>query len=276
MRNKWKFLTTSIVAVFLLNVSCSGTVLADNLDTYRNLLQKKVYTIKYSNITPEPRKTNKDKTTLLGSNNMETGKLDQLTYKATESVVVSDGNKRYEEVGTNQFKTCRFQNGDDTYVFTKLNDQGKVTWFGNKKGEVIARQTNYLSATMMGDSFGNGTVTRLLNACLPNDQKEKDMLRYKKVGEGWLGNGLNYIDYQSEVSGYLEAIRYYFNGNTLVKIASGMYTLNASGEVVNGWRNIIKINEFSPVADISYLKLPEGLIDKTKREKKTAGEDEKK
>ncbi len=276
MRNKWKFLTTSIVAAFLLNVSCSGTAVADNLDTYRNLLQKKVYTIKYSNITPEPRKTNKDKVTLLGSNNMETEKIDQLTYKPTESVVVSDGNKRYEEVGTNQFKTCRLQNGDDTYVFTKLNDQGKVSWFGHKKGEVIAGQTNYLSAAMQGDSFGNGTVTRLLNACLPNEQKEKDMLRYSKVGEGWLGNGLNYIDYRSAGSGYLEAIRYYFNGYTLVKIASGMYTLNASGEIVNGWRNIIKINEFSPVADASYLKLPEGLTDKTKREKKTAGEDEKK
>ena len=140
----------------------------------------------------------------------------------------------------------------------------------------MATPVNWLSIVTLGDSYGNETVTRLLNACLPNEQKSGEMPRYNKVGEGWLENGMNYIDYRSAGKGNsFEAIRYYFNGNTLVKIASGLYTLNASGEVVNGWRNIIKINEFSPVADQKYLKLPEGLVDKTKRAKKEEKKGEK-
>lgn len=45
---------------------------ASNLDTYRNLLMNKKYTIKYVNITPE-RITNKDKITLTGNNTMSNG-----------------------------------------------------------------------------------------------------------------------------------------------------------------------------------------------------------
>ena len=269
MRNKWKMATAAMAASFIMNAALCGNAFADNLDTYRNLLLKKVYTIKYTNITFEARQTNRDKVSLIGNNYMDIGKVDALLYKPTQSVIVSDRDKRYEEVGNEKFTSCRLQVGDKTYVFTRVKDKDdKISWYGSKKGEVIADKTNRYAQLLQGDSYGNETVTRMLNACLPNNRKGAGVTTYTKVGEGWLDNGLNYIDYRSDGKGSFEAIRYYFKDWTLVKIASGMYLLDNNGEIIDGKRNIIHITEFKPVAEEEYLNLPEGLKEKTKKKKK--------
>ena len=268
MRNKWKMTTVAMAASFVMNAALCGTAFADNLDTYRNLLLKKVYTIKYTNVTFEPRQTNRDKVSLIGSNYMDISKVDALLYKPTQSVIVSDRDKRYEEVGNENYATCRLQLGDSTYVFTRVKDKDKFVWVGSKKGEVMADKTNRYAQLLQGDSYGNETVTRMLNACLPNNRKGAGITTYTKVGEGWLDNGLNYIDYRSDGTGSFEAIRYYFKDWTLVKIASGMYFLNSNGEIIDGKRNIIHVTEFKPVAEENYLKLPEGLKVKANKKKK--------
>ena len=268
MQNKWRVATTAVAASFLMNVALCATAFADNLDTYRNLLLKKVYTIKYTNITFEPRQTNRDKVSLIGSNYKDISKVDALLYKPTQTVIVSDRDKRYEEVGNENYATCRLQLADNTYVFTRLKDKdNKIVWIGSKKGEVMADKTNRYAQLLQGDSYGNETMTRMLNACLPNSRKGAGITTYTKVGEGWLDNGLNYIDYRSDGTGSFEAIRYYFKDWTLVKIASGMYLLNNNGEIIDGKRNIIHITEFKPVAEESYLNLPEGLKVKEKKKK---------
>ena len=272
MKNKWKKAVAAIAACFFMDAALCGTAFADNLDTYRNLLQKRVYTIKYANITFEPRQTNRDKVTLMGYNYMDIGNVLALMYKPTQSIIVSDKDNRYEEVGNEQFAQCRLQLGDKTYVFNRRTEKDKdkkdiVTWYGNKKGSVIADPTNRYAQLMQGDSFGNETMTRMLNACLPNDRKGAGTATYTKVGEGWLDNGLNYIDYRSDAQGSFEVIRYYFKDWTLIKIASGMYILNNNGEIVDGKRNIVLINEFKPVAEEEYLKLPDGIKETTKKKK---------
>jgi hypothetical protein len=275
MRNKWKTATLAVAASFFMNAALCATAFADNLDTYRNLLMNKTYTIKYVNITFEPRQTNRDKTTLIGSNYMDIGKVDALLYVPTQSVIVSDKDRRYEEVGYDAFTSCRLQLGNKTYVFTRTKVKDTYTWFGTKKGEVVSTKTNRYAQLLQGDGYGNETMTRMLNACLPNNRKGAGTQTYTKVGEGWLDNGLNYIDYRSDASGSFEVIRYYFKDWTLIKIASGMYILDKNGEIVDGHRNIIHITEFKPVAEEDYLKLPEGLKDKTKGAKKdAAGEGE--
>ena len=275
MRNKWKMITAAIAASFFMNAALSATAFADNLDTYRNLLLKKTYTIKYTNVTFEPRQTNRDKVSLIGSNYMDIGRVDALLYKPTQSIIVSDKDRRYEEVGNDVFTSCRLQLGNKTYVYTRIKVKDVVTWFGTKKGEVVSSKTNRYAQLLQGDGYGNETMTRMLNACLPNDRKGAGTATYTKVGEGWLDNGLNYIDYRSDASGSFEVIRYYFKDWTLIKIASGVYTLNNYGEIVDGRRNIIHITEFKPVADEEYLKLPDGLKDKTKGAKNDkAGEGE--
>ena len=270
MKSKWKKAGAAVVACLLMNAALCGSAFADNLDTYRNLLQKRVFTIKYTNITFEPRQTNRDKVTLVGYNYMDIGNVLALMYKPTQSIIVSDKDNRYEEVGNEQFAQCRLQMGDKTYVFNRSKDKDKdaVTWYGNKKGSVIADQTNRYAQLMQGDSYGNETMTRMLNACLPNTRKGAGTATYTKVGEGWLDNGLNYIDYRSDTKGSFEVIRYYFKDWTLIKIASGMYILNNNGEIVDGKRNIIHIDEFKPVAEEKYLKLPDGIKETTKKKKK--------
>lgn len=275
MRNKWKITTTAIAASFLMNVALCGTVFADNLDTYKNLLLKKVYTIKYQNVTFEPRQTNKDKVSLIGNSYMDIGKIDALMYKPTQSIIVSNGDNRYEEVGNEMFTTCRLQEGNKTYVYTRAKVKGVMTWFGSKKGEVVSSPTNRYAQLLQGEGYGNETMTRMLNAFLPNNRKGAGTATYTKVGEGRLDNGQTYIDYRSDGSGSFEVIRYYFNGVNMVKIASGLYFLNNSGEIVDGRRNIIHITEFSPTVAKEYLTLPEGLKDKTKGAKnEKAGEGE--
>lgn len=111
MNKVWKALVVSCVAV---GAMFSAIAEASNLDTYRNLLMNKKYTIKYVNITPEERITNKDKITLTGNNTMSNGNVSKLMYKPLECIVVSDGSNRYEEVGYNGFINCRLQNENGT------------------------------------------------------------------------------------------------------------------------------------------------------------------
>lgn len=240
---------------------------ASNLDTYRNLLLKKQYTIKYQDITPEPRVTNKDKIPLYGKNDMERGHSVFLLHKQTESVAVCDGDNRYEEISSGPFTQCRLQRGLDTYVYLKHDNAGKTEIFGNKKNSVAAVETNLVAQTMLGSSYGSSAMSRYLNAMLPNENKTSDQPVFRYVTSGWLDNGLNYEDYKTENNGVYEAVRYYFNGYTLVKIAAIQYWKNAQG-VLEGKKTIIKINEFSPTPDQSYLNLPAGVKDSTKRKKK--------
>ena len=69
MKSWRKIVLTTCLAMGLTGMY---TAQADNLDTYRNLLIKKTYTIKYENVTPQARQTNKDKVTLTGKNTMNT------------------------------------------------------------------------------------------------------------------------------------------------------------------------------------------------------------
>lgn len=250
---------------------------ASNLDTYRNLLMRKTYTIKYKEITPQVRATNKDRINLYGKNSMDTGTSDLFVNKPTQSILVCDGDNKYEEIGIGNaylesagiksVATCRLQKGKEIFNYTRYYDKDKLVYSGAKKGSVSAVDFNILAYLEQGDSFGTANMTRLLNAMLPNDNKAVGMPIFKYVGSGWLNSGLNYEDYRSDHNGMFEAVRYYFNGYTLVKIASATYYTNANGQL-DGTRCIIKIDEFSPTPDKNYLSLPAGLKDTTKRKAK--------
>lgn len=265
-----KFVKAILISCVAVGSMFSTVVEASNLDTYRNLLINKKYTIKYVNVTPEERITNKDKITLTGNNTMGTGSVSKLMYKPVECVVVSDGSNRYEEIGFNGFVNCRLQNENGTYVYTKYKEGDKTSIWGTKKNTVMANPTNNVAYMLQGDAFGGNDMTRLLNAMLPDNLKSAEMPSYKYVNSGWLSNGLNYVDYQSSGRN-MEAIRYYFNGYTLVKIASAQFIYDDKGQL-QARRCIIKVNEFSPTPAKEYLSLPAGVKDATKKPKKDEGD----
>ena len=264
----------ALTAIFAMSTLAAVNCEASNLDTYRNLLMRKTYTIKYQEITPQARATNKDRINLFGKSSMDTGTSDLFVNKPTQSILVCDGENKYEEIGIGNaylesagiksVATCRLQKGKEVFNYTRYYDKDKLVYRGVKKGSVSAVDFNILAQLDQGASFGTANMTRLLNAMLPNSVKSADMSQYTFVGSGWLNNGLNYEDYRSNNNGLFEVVRYYFNNYALVKIASATYFTNAKGEL-DGYRCIIKVDEFTPTPDKKYLKLPEGLKDTTKR-----------
>lgn len=238
---------------------------AGNLDTYRNLLARNTLTIKYEDITPVYRQTNKDKVSFYGKDGMNLNNANFVLNKQTEGIVVVNGADKYEEVGVGTTSVCSLTKGDKSYIFSKFELNGKTEYYGSRgKGKVEANDRAMLAAALTGESYAGENLTRLLCAALPPEKKSADMPVYHYVGSGWLPGGLNYEDYRSDHEGVLEAVRYYFNGYELVKIAAASYYTLPDGSI-DGKKTIIKIKEFSSKPDMSYLELPAGVKDVTKK-----------
>ena len=249
--------------ILLFIMSFTANVKANNLDTYREILISKNYTIRYENITPSPRITNKDRIELFGSSGMAVNQNDYLLNKIKRGIVVSSGDDRYEEVGDGSFDMCRLTKSNENFLFTKYTKDNRITYYGTKKNKVEANSRNYLAEIIEGQSYGDEDMSWLLNAMLPNDLKSADMPRYFHVKSGKLSN-VSYEDYKSDDDNTLSAIRYYFEGSKLVKISAVSYRKTVDGNV-SGRKSIIKINEFSSTPDTKFLSLPEGLEDITNR-----------
>lgn len=239
----------------------SGHAEASNLDTYRDLLTKKTYTIRYIDVTPEARVTNKDKVTMYNRSTMDTSKSYFLQNQQVEYLITADGDNKYEEMGAVGYRQCRLVVGDQTYVFMR-NAASEV--YANSDKGITAIKKNKRAEMVAGASFGGSSMTRYLNAMLPSDKKSQDMPVFKYVKTGWLSNGMNYEDYTSTNDGVFEAVRYYFDGYNLVKIAAIQCWTNADG-VMEGKKTILKITEFSPTPNKEYLKVPDKVISKSKK-----------
>ena len=234
------------------------------LDKYVKILVSKNYTIRYENITPAPRITNKDRLELFGSSGMAVNKNDYLTNKTKRGIVVGSENEKYEEVGDGNFDMCRLTKGNENFLFTRYTKNNQIEYYGTKKNKVEANSRNYLAEIIEGQSYGDPDMSWLLNAMLPRDLKSADMPDYIYANSGKLNNSLSYEDYKSTENNALSAIRYYFDGDVLVKISAVSYFKDINGKV-DGRKCIIKINEFSATPDRKFLSLPKGLEDETKR-----------
>lgn len=266
LKNK---ILAGILSVFALGM-CVRTAEASNLDTYRNLIKKGTYTIKFKDITPEERITNRDSVRMYGKNDMDRSQATYLFYEQTSGLITCDGGIRYEELGAGTVRQCRLQKDDDTFVFVKDDTQkdsnGLHKIFGGAKtNQLTPIKTNYLARLMLGESYGSKALTRYLNAIIPDAEKSGDLPSFRYVTSGWLDNGLNYEDYCGEEDGKKEVVRYYFNGYALCKIAALRYWRNEAG-MMEGTKSIIRIDEFSPTPIAEYLELPPGV--KVKVEKK--------
>ena len=255
-----------IVLLVVMLLSLSAVTEAAKIDAYREILLSQNYTISYDNLTPIPRITNRDKINLYGKSGLSINVNDLFVNKPVSGIITSDGNNRYEEIGYNDFYQCRLVKNEETFIFTKYKDKksGKIEYYGKKKGKVEANSRNYLAELIDGESFGDVNFTRLLNALLSNDDKSSEMVKYNFVNSGKLSNGLTYEDFSANDNGELSAIRYYFEGDKLVKIAFAAYGIDKYGKP-QGAKCIIKIREFTSTPNRNMLNLPAGLTDVTKR-----------
>lgn len=256
------FLAVAVMLALSLEMSSAD---ADNLDAYRQMLASGSYTIRYENVTPT-RITNRDRMELFGSSGLAVERNAYLINKSLRGLIVADGGKKYEQVGDGEFDMCRLTRGTENYLFTCRTKGDRVKYYGENRNKVSANSRNYLAELINGESYGDADMTRLLNAMLPDNVKSADMPRYEFVASGQLENGAAYEDYKSTDGGMMSAIRYYFDGDRLIKIASADYRKDSDGRI-EGQRCVIEIKEFSPNADDAYLKLPSELKDVTARRK---------
>ena len=199
-----------------------------------------------------------------GKSGMAVDENEYFANRPKSGILVGNGKDKYEEVGDASFKMCRLTKGDENFLFTKYEKNGKTEYYGTKKGKVEANSRNFLAELVEGQSYGDADMSRLLNAMLPDSEKSADMPRYAYVKGGRLANGLHYEDYQSRTQHEMSVIRYYFDNHVLVKIAAASYYRDANGKP-NGHKCIIRLTEFSARPDMTLLALPEGLRDVTKR-----------
>ena len=258
-----KFLLAVLLIFF-----CAENVNAAKIDAYREILLGNSYTIRYDNLTPAPRVTNRDRVELYGKSGLAVENNDYLLNKPKSGVITCAGNEKYEEVGNNDFYICRLSKNGEDFFFTKYKKGNKFEYFGTKKNHVKANEKNYLAEIVEGVGYGDADMSRLMNAILPAEYKSASQSIYRFIAEGTLENNLSYEDFRADDGGITEVVRYYFEGNKLLKISSASYHKNSEGKI-EGRRCIIKINEFSAVPDRTLLNLPNGVKDDTKRNKNT-------
>ena len=254
-----KFLITTVL-IFLVAVNAE----AAKIDAYREILLGNSYTIRYENLTPAPRVTNKDRVELYGKSGLAVEENEYLVNRPKTGVITASGGDRYEEVGSDDLYMCRLSKDGEDFFFTKYQKRGKWEYVGERKNRVVANDKNYLAEILEGKSFGDADMTHLLNAILPNDMKSAAQYSYRFIAAGKIASGLDYEDFRADSGGVTEVVRYYFDAGKLVKIAAASYHRKADGKI-DGRKCIIKISEFSATPESSLLKLPAELKDVTRR-----------
>lgn len=263
-----KIFTALLTGMAVVNTFAFSCAEASKLDPYRDMLAQNKLTLRYENITPLPRVTNKDKISFYGKNGMSVDKASFLLHKPIDGIVVINGDEKYEEVVNAGSSLCSLTKGELVYYFTKDTSGSTPIIYGmqGKKNQVSATEKNIQAVVMSGESYADTVMTRLLLAMMPASSKGADAPVYSFAGAGDLDNGLSYEDYKSSNSDVFEAVRYYFRGDTLVKIAAANYYVLPDGSL-DGDKFIIKLKAFSPIPELDYLKLPAGVKDVTKKDK---------
>lgn len=253
-----KFFPIALILSMLLSLISIGssTVEAAKIDRYREILLGNRYTIRCENLTPAPRVTNRTKMELYGKSGLAVDSNDFFVNRPVGNLIVSDGDDRYEEVGYEDFYQCRLIKNGENFFFTRYPSKDGVEYFGSKKGKVAANPRNYMAELVNGESFGDENFSMLLNAVIDRS--------YVFVKDGALENGLSFEDFKHDADGILSAIRFYFDGERLTKIAFAVYGSDPNGRV-RGAKCIVRIEEFRAEPDQTLLRLPNGLEDVTKR-----------
>lgn len=195
-------------------------------------------------------------------------------------------NKKFK-VKVPESGVCNLIKGGDIFQFIWSKDDNKKKYkglsqkktlgfghLGYKSDEIQANVD--ISRTPYQDlleefNYGVPEIALVLMPLLPREKIIATSWTpdYKFFGTGALPNGLTYEDFVSDKDNFYSAIRYYFNGNNMVKVAIASY-FKDGGKVKSYEKKIIDITEFNTSADQNYLKLPESLKDVTKRDEEVS------
>ena len=274
----------------------SFNVEAAKVDIYRNALLSKKFTIKYE--VKEIPIVQTSRGGMLSDKGLSEESLISFENVPHKGLIVFDGDNSYIEISHDPYtisstvqdglkgktKTydvkipvggnCTLVKDNKLYEFFWDMKNNQKRYFGKQglfgKSKVVKEGGNdFFTASqrlIQEYNFGAPELARALMPILPPEKilAMPQALAYKFFGSGSLDGGLTYEDFVSDNANTFSAIRYYFNGNDMIKIAQVNY-VKASGKISSYEKSVIHITEFSPTPDQNYLKLPEGL--KVKRDK---------
>lgn len=177
-----------------------------------------------------------------------------------------------------EVSACTLIRDDEVFNFNwNYDSDGQKRYYGNRgifgsySSSVKANDDKHGSRSpyekLLDEyNYGNPALAQALTALLPPERviDTPDTPEYKLIGSGYLSGGLTYEDFAGEKNGIHYAVRYYFNGDRLVKIAAFSYDEDSSG-IKDYTKTKVDITEFSNKPDQTYLSLPESLKNKTKR-----------
>ena len=280
---KKKFLTALLLGLFAFSPSSD----AAKIDAYRDALVNKSFSIKYEIKQPPVRNTAKYAKIIQGG--VLVDKTDSFNSQPHNGFVTGEGDDFYsEQEKASGHGICNLTKNGEKFYFAYDIDSGKRKYYGSynefsgaKSGRVKAgvNQTYDIEAARLPalqrlieeNKFGSPTLARALAPILPPDKVVAtiDTPNYKFIRSGSLGSGLTYEDFAADENGTFHATRYYFNGDRMVKIACIDYT-RQDGKIVNYDKSVVEIIEFNNTPNKNYLSLPEGLKDRTKRDKEAS------
>ena len=284
MRKIFLLLTTLLV---LTSVASAAKV-----DMYRDALVNKSFTLKYEVVEVPIVETSRD--AVFVGKGLRFKKSQSIFDYLHKGIIVADGDNRYNEVshdeyiatsGNRELKisskikeggVCHLVKDGETFNFFWDKKDGKrryfggYTMFGGKSKSVKANDETKMQLPCQRlveeYNFGTPELALALTAILPPEKiiATSQTPAYKFFASGTLDNGLSYEDFVSDKGDTFSAVRYYFDGDKMIKVAMASY-VRGGGKILSYSKSVINITEFSTTPDQNYLKLPAELKDKTKR-----------
>lgn len=253
---------SKIIAALLMGAALTITSIspaaAAKLDAYRAMMENRNCTVRYENITPSERLHNRDKVTLSMWAKEDMAAAPEYVSRAYRGMLILGGADKYEERSYGSYARCFLIKDGKEYIFNREMNRDKRTYYGNYgKGKVRGEREKTEDVLIYGERFGEADVTRLLSILLPAEKKPLGTPQFTAAGAGSLTDGMSYEDYRRQDTNELEAVRFYFDGAKLTRIASVTY--RTEGGKVHEHKCILRIDRFDAAPDAAYLSLPKGL-----------------
>lgn len=251
------------------------------IDKYRAILSNGSFTIKYRIINydiPEMRRAMSLTEGVyytpseLGYKEEDTQRLKDEEKSKREKrldILVMDGNNRYTEMGGN----CKLIiNGEVFSFFHEYYKEGKYIGCHVGKHGFIHR-----NEVAPGEKYGNGwsrqvyrnqeeiqdienpVFVKMLAAIYPISKVNVVLPEYSYVTSGATSDGYTYEDYSGVADGRLHAVRCYFQGVDLIKMAYASFLQNSSAPKDSYEKVVIQFETFNNIPEQQYFSVPADL-----------------
>lgn len=281
---------SSLLIFTLIFTVCVSQVNASALDKYRAIISSGHFTFKCSMLSystkeirnaigmPEDRYiTPSESDRQMSEQKTRQERANQGFFTRPVDIFVMDGDNRYTEIGSK----CKLIKDGEVYTFChvhmydSLNGIAKDEYVGghiSKRGYVhqdeIMPGKNYWPQgryLMYERSFqsqdevedvGAPMLMKMLAVIYPLSRANVELPEYSFVKNGQTADGDSYEDYSGELGGRFHAVRCYFRGGELVKMAYASYVKDAERPQDEAEKYVIEIKEISSVPERRYFSLP--------------------